>query len=133
MSLPKTDYYEASGPIPMPGGKNISPLSVGFCPGLLTLSEHAIFNHEFTSTKGSLQQKYPVPAKCYMVSVGSGISVFPNTMPTTPLSQSQAVLTGKKVCEINPKRLYESYEYTTARKRPKVPEHMLVSRKRTCI
>jgi hypothetical protein len=99
----------------------------------LPVSKHAIFNHEFTSTKGSLQQKYPVPAKCYMVSVGSGISVFPNTMPTTPLSQSQAVLTGKKVCEINPKRLYESYEYTTARKRPKVPEHMLVSRKRTCI
>ena len=129
MSLPKTDYYEASGPIPMPGGKNISPLSVGFCPGLLTLSEHAIFNHEFTSTKGSLQQKYHVPPKFYIVSVGLRMSVFPNTMPTIYLSQSQAVMTE----EINPKPLYESYGYTTARKSATVPEHMLESRRGACI
>jgi hypothetical protein len=129
MSLPKTDYYEASGPIPMPGGKNISPLSVGFCPGLLTLSEHAIFNHEFTSTKGSLQQKYHAPPKFYIVSVGLRMSVFPNTMPTIYLSQSQAVMTE----EINPKPLYESYGYTTARKSATVPEHILVSKKCACI
>ena len=35
--------------------------------------------------------------------------------------------------EINTKPLYESYEYTTARKSATVPEHMLVSRKDACI
>ena len=69
------------------------------------------------------------PPKFYIVSVGLRMSVFPNTMPTIYLFQSQAVMTE----EINPKPLYESYGYTTARKSATVPEHILVSKKCACI
>ena len=98
MSVPKTETIVKPLDLsPCQMGRTEAHCWLGSALACLPVSEHAIFNHEFTSAKGSLQQKYPVPPKCYIVSVGLGMSVFPTTMPTTPLSQSQAVMTEEKL------------------------------------
>ena len=103
MSLPKTKtivkYLDLS---PCKMGRTVAHCWLGSALASLPVSEHSILNHELSSTKGSLQQKCPVPPKCYMVSVGLGMSVFRTTMPTTPLSQSQAEMIEEKTMKSTP-------------------------------
>ena len=103
MSLPKTKtivkHLDLS---PCKMGRTVAHCWLGSTLASLPVYDHVIFNHEFISTKGSLQQKYPVPPKCYMVSVGLGMTVFSNTMLTTPLSQSQSVMTEEKNVKSTP-------------------------------
>ena len=103
MSLPKTKtivkHLDLS---PCKMGRTVAHCWLGSAMACLPVSKHAIFNHEFTSTKGSLQQKYHAPPKFYIVSVGLRMSVFPNTMPTTYLSQTQAVMTEEKTVKSTP-------------------------------
>ena len=134
MSLPKTKtivkHLDLS---PCKMGRTVAHCWLGSTLASLPVYDHVIFNHEFISRKGSLQQKYPVPPKCYMVSVGLGMTVFSNTVLTTPPLPIPVSNDWRKKREINPKPLYGRYGYTSARKSATVSEHMLMIRKGACI
>jgi hypothetical protein len=62
MSVPKTETIVKPLDLsPCQMGRTEAHCWLGSALACLPVSEHAIFNHEFTSAKGSLQQKYPVP------------------------------------------------------------------------